>query len=562
MALSHYHLLGQHFLQNLFRGLTDRPPKYPEKGPRVFDEQLPVITDGDLQQLQGQIPELTTFLENSLTNVSMKEEIGRASFWQDKEFDDLSTAQFQMFLGAKTSGSVLEKKLNSSLEMSTSQKATEMSIDASKQIEWTCQEEKTTVQDHVPVHEATKVTSEILQEIDECVKDSNVNERRKSNSDTSSEKSSALEDSDLIFRSAHDDYVTVFGADLVANADDANAQPVGERQEDCSALLDDASQTPTLARSMTQSTDHSSQTEQGSEGGLQLHVSGVEEPLRKGSKILEEKLMQDNKQQQARNELAKKIEQLENELRTAQSTLENEFSQRERLQQGHAKVKDCVKKEFEVIRQNLMECKQVTIDLTSCVNRDVMAMMVSFQEKGEFYRNALIESTVNQNGEEFERKLAQLGAQFEKERTAFFELNSKLELENGRLRDDLKRYETDRERREAQYKEEVDNLSLVIKEYKSKIEEQEGTAVKMQGNKSRYEEDQQRRFNAIMMKLKQEKESALSQAQEKIKELTKCMEELEKDVKCLEMEKDKLSEECQQSQDAFCGREQELLNGE
>lgn len=551
---------GQHFLQNLFRGLTDRPSKYPEKQPRVFDEQLPVITDGDLQQLHCEIPELATFLENSSTNVSMKEETGRTSFWQDKEFDNLSTAQFQMFLGAKTSGGAFEKKLSSSVEMSTSQKATEMSIDASKQIEWTCQEEKTPVQDHAPVHEPNKVASEILREIDECVKDSNVNERRKSNSDTSSEKSSALEDSDLIFRSAHDDYVTVFGADFVANADDASAQPVGERQEDCSALLDDASQTPTLVRSMTQSTDRSSQTEQGSECSLQLRVSGVEEPLQKSSKILGEKLMQDSKQQQARNEVAKKIEQLENELRTAQSTLENEFSQRGRLQQAHAKVKDCLKKEFEVIRQNLIECKQVTIDLASCVNRDVVAMMASFQEKGEFYWNAITESTSNQSREEFERKLAQLGAQFEKERTAFFELNSKLELENGRLRDDLKRYETDRERSEAQYKEEVDNLSLVIKEYKTKIEEQEGTAMKIQGNKSRYEEDQQRRFNAIMMKLKQEKESALFQAQEKIRELTKCVEELEKDVKCLEMEKDKLARECQQSQDAFCGREQELLN--
>ena len=502
----------------------------------------------------------------------MKEETVRTSFLQDKEFDDLSTAQFQIILGAKTNGSVSEKALKSSCEMATSQKATEMSIDASKQIEWTCQEEKTPVQGqlgvqfssvaHVPVHESTKVTSQILQGIDECAKDSNVNERKKSSSDTSSERSSALEDSDLIFRSAHDDYVTVFDADLAANADDVNGQPIGERQEDCSALLDDASQTPILARSMTQSTDHSSQTEQGSEGSLQLHVSGVEEPFQKGSKILGENLMEDSDQEQARNELVKKIEQLENELRTAQSTLENEFLHRGRLQQEHAKVKDCLKKEFEVIRQNLMECKQVTIDFTSNVNRDVLALVVSFRDQGEFYRNAIIESTANQTREEFERKLAQQVAQFENERTAFFELKSKLEVENGRLREDLKQYETDRERSVAQHKEEMDNLSLVIKEYKTKVEEQEGTAMKIQGNKSRYEEDQQRRFNAIMLKLKQEKESALSQAQEKIKELTKCVEEQEKDLKHLEMEKEKLAKECQQAQDVFCGQEQELLNGE
>ena len=107
----------------------------------------------------------------------------------------------------------------------------------------------------------------------------------------------------------------------------------------------------------------------------------------------------------------------------------------------------------------------------------------------------------------------------------------------------------------------MQKLSLVLNEFKSKLDEHEGAAQKLQGSKSRYEEDQQIRFNAIMMKLKREKESALFQAQEKIKELTQCVQEKEESLKSVMVEKVKVTGEYEQAHGAFLAREQELLAG-
>lgn len=560
-------LFGQHFLQNLFRGFGDRPSKFAEGPPRVFDEQLPIITDRDLQQLQDQIPELATFIENSSINISMRDDTGKKSFLQLGEFENLGTSQFLLGVATRTSESISERKMRSFAEMSVSQKATLMSMDASTQVEWRCQEEKTPVQDEhgvqfystadVPVDEPRKVTKKDFQGIAESAEDSGVEGRKKSSSDTGSERSSALDDSDLVFRSAHEDYVTVFDADLVANLDDGNnAQPVGELQVDCTALLDDASQTPTITSSGTQSTDHSSHTEQSSDGNLQIYGSNANELLPKsGSEIREEKMVDWSDQRQAGNQMVQRLEQLEKQLANAQSSLDSEFSQNKRLQQTNAKVIECFKNEIEVFQQGLKECKQVLKEFTSDVKGDVLAVIESVQEKAEFHRIA-----ANRTRDEFEREMTQLNAHFENERTVLLELKSKLELENRKLTEELKQSEADKERSKFQHKEETDKLSLIISDYKAKIEEHEGVAQKIQENKSRFEEDQQIRFNVIMMKLKREKESALSQAQEKIKELTKCVEEQEKHIKCFETEKEKLAKECQQAQEAFCGREQELLN--
>ena len=94
-----------------------------------------------------------------------------------------------------------------------------------------------------------------------------------------------------------------------------------------------------------------------------------------------------------------------------------------------------------------------------------------------------------------------------------------------------------------------------------KLRSTKGAVQKVQENKSRYEEDQQIRFNAIMMKLKREKENALFQAHEKIKELTQCVEQQEKDIKSLMMEKENVTGEYEQARGGFCLREQELLAG-
>lgn len=547
---------GQHFLQNLFSGLNDRPPKFVEKQPRAFDEQLPIIMDRDLQQLQEQTPELRTFLENSSFNVSMKDESGKASFLQS-ELETFSSPHFTEGFGTRTS----ETEKAAFSDLSSSQKATQMSIDASTQVEWTCDEEKTPVVEerevqlcatqHVPVvNEPTKVSNKNMQEENtECSDGNESLERKKSSSDTASEQSSALDDSDLVFRSAHEDYVTVFDADLAVNLDEGglhgDIQPVGELQENCTALLDDASQTPTLAGSITQSTDHSTQTGDSSDSNMPILESGVEEIFEKSDRHME-------------NEMVGRVKQLEEQLRSTQSSLENAFSAKEKLQQTNTKVKDCFKREFEVIRRGLREFKQVILDFESKVKDDVVVAVGNLQGKEDLCRKTVIESSSRRTREELEGELAESNVQFEQERSTFVELKSKLEFENCKIVEELKQLQADKEKSETQHRKETEKLSLIVSEYKAKIDEHEGFAQKLQESKSRYDEDQQTRFNAVMIKLKREKESALSQAQEKIKELKQCLEQKEKDIESLLMEKQKAVGDYEQACNTFCQREQEL----
>ena len=533
-------------MQNLFVGLGDRPSKFPEKPPRPFDEQLPIITERDFQELQEQIPELAAYLETSSVSVSMKDETGKESCLQMEELESLNTmSQLRGLLECRTSDGVGDQKTASFVEMSSSEKATQMSLDASTKVEWSCEkEEKTPVQElqgnqfystiGVPVvSEVTNVGKEnVREETSQCADDDKTKEQKKSGSDSASEKSSGLdEDSDSVFRSAHEDYVTVFGADLAVNVNEndlrPDIQPVGVLQEDCTALLDDASQTTTLASSGSQSlTDHSTQTEHSSDSNLLIAESGSQESCGKGSLDVERIERTD---QPMLNEMVERLKQAEEKLRTTQESLESASSQREKLHHVNVKVRDCLKQEFEVFRQCLNECKKVIIDLESKIKEDVLVAVASVQQKGDFFRENVSGIVSRRTRDEFEKELAQL--------------------------------QTEKETTESLHKEEMQKLSLVLNEYKSKLDEHEGAAQKLQESKSRYEEDQQIRFNAIMMKLKREKESALFQAQEKIKELTQCVQEQEENLKSVMMEKEKVTEEYEQAHGAFLAREQELLEG-
>jgi len=114
-----------------------------EKPPRPFDEQLPIITESDLQELKDQIPELASYLESCSINISMRDESGKSSFLQSEELENLSSVtQFPVNFRGRTSESITDKKEALLLaEMSSSgNKATQMSMDASTQVEWTCNE--------------------------------------------------------------------------------------------------------------------------------------------------------------------------------------------------------------------------------------------------------------------------------------------------------------------------------------------------------------------------------------------------------------------------------------
>ena len=500
----------------------------------------------------------------------MKDESGKTSFLQSDELDSLSSvAQFPVIFVSRTSDSVTDKKVTSLLaDMSSSEsKATQMSMDASTQVEWTGQENE-----NIPIQEEqsptelyctqsvptiNEPTNMIRQETTEGSDDNESNGRKKSNnSDTASEKSSALEDSDLIFRSAHEDYVTVFDEKELP----PDIQPIGELQEDCTALIDDASQTPTLASSGTQSTDNSTQTEGSSDGNWPIQESGLGE-------FFEETTLDSDRQsfertsQSTVNEMVERLEQLEEQLRTTQGSLDKANSEKESLQQVNTKVRDCVKDEVEVIRQCLVDSTRLILEWDSKVKEDVIVAVGKLQQRGDLFREQVDQNATKRTREDFERELVQLNSQFEEEKSTLLEMKSKLELEKGEILNKLQQLQDEKERSEFQHREENEKLNMIASECKAKLDEHEGVAQKHQESKSRYEEDQQIRFNAIMMKLKREKEHAVLQSQEKIKELKQLVEQQNKDMKSLVMEKERVTGDYEQARDAFCGREQELLAG-
>jgi len=503
----------------------------------------------------------------------MRDESGKSSFLQSEELENLGSAtQFPMIFGGRTSESVTDKKQTSLLVVSSSEnKATQMSMDASTQVDWTCNESESSpvqeeqgpielccVKDVPDISEQT--TFLIRQETTEASKDNGSNERKKSNSDTGSEKSSALDDSDLVFRSAHEDYVTVFDADLEEKELSPNIQPVGELQDNCTALLDDASQTPTLGSSVTQSTDHSTQTESSSDSNLTTQESGLESFGREATLVSDHESFERSSQSIA-NEMVERLEQLEEQLRTSEGCLEKANSKNETLQQVNMKVRDCVKGEFDVIRQCLNDNRQLISELDSKVKEDVLVTVSNLQQKVHLFREQIIQNAIKRTRKEFERELVQLNSQFEQEKGSFLEIKSKLELEKSEIQNKLEQLQADKEKSEFQQRQENEKLSMIVNECKAKLEEHEEAAQKIQESKSRYEEDQQIRFNAIIMKLKREKEQAVLQAQEKIKDLKQLVGQKENDIESLVMEKERVTGVYEQERNVFCGREQELLAG-
>ena len=502
----------------------------------------------------------------------MTDESGKSSFLQSEELENLSSAtQFPMIFGGRTSESATDKKQTSLLVVSSSEnKATQMSMDASTQVDWTCDEsESSPVQEEQGpielccaknVPDISEQTSLIGQETTEASKDNESNERKKSNSDTGSEKSSALDESDLVFRSAHEDYVTVFDADLEEKEISPNIQPVGELRDNCTALLDDASQTPTLGSSVTQSIDHSTQTESSSDSNLTTQESGLEN-FGKEVTLVSDRESFERSSQSIANEMVERLEQLEEQLRTSEGCLEKANSKNETFQQLNMKVRDCVKGEFDVIRQCLNDSKRLILELDSKVKEDVLVTVSNLQQKVDLFREQIIQNAIKRTREEFERELVQLNSQFEQEKGSFLEIKSKFELEKSEIQNKLDQLQADKENSEFQQRQENEKLSMIVNECKAKLEEHEEAAQKIQESKSRYEEDQQIRFNAIIMKLKREKEQAVLQAQEKIKELKQLVEKQQNDIESLVMEKERVTGVYEQERNVFCGREQELLAG-
>ena len=545
--------------------LQDKPPK-------GFDELLPIITERDLQELQEQIPELSTYLDSSPINISMKDETGNVSGLQSEEHKNLETIQFQpMFVGSRTVESMTYKKASSVVtEMSVSEdKATQMSMDASTQVEWTVEEDECPTSKAEPElqvlstqnlafkEERTELSSKAADQETVWTGDGNgTHERKKSSSD------SASEESDLVFRSAHDDYVTVFETDLEGDPQERDvplvSQLVGECQEQCAALLNEASQTTTLTSSGTPSTDQSTQTEHSFDDNWPVQESGIQRGL---SQTDLEQQASDRSRQTSLDNMVERLSHLEACLSNTQEVLERTSAEKQQLQQANSNVREFVCRELQAIHNCLSKEKRLISEWDLQIKEDILEGISKVREIQEKDHNYIVQSITQRTKEECEKKMTQLNLEFEKEKNVFLEDKEKLECEKIEILKQLDQLRIDKETSEIQQQEESQKLTSLVEEYKAKLDEQQGTAQKVQENKSRFDEDQQIRFNAIIMKLKREKEQALSQAQEKLNELKSLLEQQEEGMKVLVMEKENIAQERKREHDEFCRREEDLLTG-
>ncbi|KAK3727883.1 hypothetical protein QZH41_010614, partial [Actinostola sp. cb2023] len=213
-------IFGRHFLQTLFTGLDDRPSKFADKLPKSYDTSLPTITEQDLQNLQSVIPK--DYLDESPLNISMRDD-----------------SQETMSMMLKLQQSQMTTSQDAIKEMSS----TAMSVDVSTQALWMAKGQD--------VIDASQDTSELIKKDlkdascsspeEPCIQSGEETPPKgyHRDSDTGSEPSSGLTDSDIMFRKQSD--ISTFSyeqriAQLEQEYQTARAKLESQQEAICQAL--------------------------------------------------------------------------------------------------------------------------------------------------------------------------------------------------------------------------------------------------------------------------------------------------------------------------------------
>lgn len=443
---------------------------------------------------------------------------------------------------------IQERELVSTFVITSSiSKVSAMSIDASTQAQWTeggAREEdlrqggSTTVEGHETEEERPVEMSITTQGTNEKTatgsKDEPTVETQKTNgsSDTGSERSSGLDDNDL-FKSAHEDYVTVVDADLKVDLEEQIPlafESSGGSDDKVGVLLGEISQTPTLTSSETQIFDQSTQTDD-LEGEASTSIC------------------------ESSPETASQLVHLEEQLT---KTLEASTASRDKLLESHRLLKDLLCKELPILKDAHCRNKELVVTWLVETKRDMENALSTLKVREE-ERSRQVNSIMQGEREELEEIQRQITRKCDEERKEFQEIRTKLECEKKSLLDDLKKLQIEKEGNESQHRSETERLSGIIQEYRSKYEAQQSTSQKLQEHKSRSEEDQQIRFNSIITKLKREKEQAVGQTLEKLKAVELQLEQQRERAQLAIEEKETLAQVKGDDGIKFQNREQELV---
>lgn len=344
-------------------------------------------------------------------------------------------------------------------------------------------------------------------------------------SDTGSEPSSGLTDSDIMFRSAQEEYVTVEGADLDSKDDSFSqhepAPPsiIGEH---------DSSQTLTLTSSGSQSITASTQTDFSLDENLICSGGDEDEKNKTDSLYSKETVIK----------LEERTKELENELKCNTEELNT-------IVQCNAKLED-LKKNFTELLQNavvslrkdLRTSKELISDCKGTMNREVEIAWSKMQGFAEEVMNSVSTFESERTKQEMDEIVRQIGEKYQEEKTELLNTKQQLEIKINDITMELQKVQEECNVTKAKNAEEIQRLTTELDEYKGQFEDQQNLLMKLKENKVQTEEEQQTRFNAIIMRLKRERDQIVNQLNGKMKEMEMEMEKQKVELAGLQGERD------------------------
>ena len=524
-----------------------------EKAPRDFDSRLPIITERELQGILEHAPELRQHLETSPINVSMRDISGRLGTSSSQD-DVIDGAGFKIFGFAEALKSFSVSQTKTSI----------MSVDTSTQVEGTvttgiC---STKNESKVVGGDLTDNSSEgevkvlrymsVAQDLGGDTEGVTRTKRKSSSEGDSDKNSQGLEDSDLMFKSANEDYVTVYDTDIVREPSDG--KPSGEMVISETSVelcdppsLEETSQTLTLTSfssgSGSQSTNQSSQTD-FTDSDL-VHTPFQESTKRPSHEVIKSG---DTSDANALDLSVQNIKHLEEHLAKSKDALESSNRRRDNLLAMNRSLKELLQDQLGKTQDELASSKDTIEKLKTYSKECSVFILDEVKRRFESKKNDVIESTSKTMRDKFEQEKARL-----------VDLLSKEELQRVQFSEELENIRMEKETLEGKYKEETDKLRLTLEDCKTKLEEQQSLTTKQYESKTRSDEDQQIRFNAIISKLKKEKEQAMNVAHEKLRSIEMELVKEREKTGLLTCENENLQQGTKLEAERFCERENELL---
>lgn len=291
----------------------------------------------------------------------------------------------------------------------------------------------------------------------------------------------------LFLRSAQEDYVTVVESDL-----ESKENKDSEGRESC--------QTLTLSGSGSQSNTASTQTD------ISLDEKLICSEIFDGNT---KEQIQTNEDKEMIEKLQNTIQELESELSKSCMEYRKTLEDNEKLSTLNNNLKELIKTSLVGLRNDCQDSKDAINSFKSNFSQDVEIAWADVHKYVDKIKGNLSEMSTR-TAKEYEDIIKQLNEKHEQEIKELIQIKSQLELEKNTIK-------LEKSAELAKVTNEVNQLQLMVEEYKAKCEEQQYALTRQKDVRVKTEEEQQTRFNSIIQSLTKEKKVIVGQLNEKVK---------------------------------------------